>query len=87
MTLTGTATLTNTKRYPFNNSAQTVALEAARDHRDYTVITEVLSAEGEVGDVTVSGRAVNGFKLAFTGSAAQAVIHYTVIGGLEHDRQ
>jgi hypothetical protein len=80
VTLTGTAILTNTKQYPFNNSAQTVALEASQAHTDYTVFTEVLSSVGgEVGDIIVSGKAVNGFKLAFTGSAAQAEIRYYVI--------
>lgn len=84
--LTGTATLKNSKRYPFNNSMQTIALKTSRDHPDYTVLTEVLSSAGEVGDVTVSGKAVNGFQLAYTGSAKQAVIQYTVLGGLDHDR-
>jgi hypothetical protein len=83
--LTGTAALKNTKQYPFNNSMQTIALQTVIDPSDYTVLTEILSADGEVGDITVSGKAINGFKLAYTGSARQAVIRYTVIGGLDHD--
>ena len=78
-----TVTLVNTKDYPFNDSVQTVALEAPRNNRDYGVQTEVVSAAGEVGDVVVSGKAVNGFKIAFTGSAKQVVVRYHVNGGLE----
>jgi hypothetical protein len=81
--LTGTISLTNTKLYPFNDSVQTVALEAARENRDYIVQTEVISSAGEVGDIVISGKAVNGFKIAFTGSAKQAVIKYYVTGGFE----
>jgi hypothetical protein len=83
---TGTITLVNTKDYPFNDSVRTVALKTSRNSRDYLVQTEVVSAAGEVGDVIVSGKAVNGFKIAFTGSAKQAVISYHVTGGLDDDR-
>jgi len=82
----GTVTLTNTKQYPFNNSIQTVALKASRQNQDYSVLTEVLSAAGDVGDVLISSRAVNGFKIEFTGSAGLAVIKYHVIGGGTCDR-
>jgi hypothetical protein len=80
---TGTVTLNNSKPWPFNDSAQTVALEKFWDNRDYMVQTEVVSADGEAGDVVVSGKAVNGFKIAFTGSARQAVVRYQVMGGAE----
>jgi hypothetical protein len=83
--ITGTITLTNTQQYPFNNSVQTAALEASRDNQDYIVQTEVVSSIGEVGDIIISDKAVNGFKIAFTGSARQAVIRYHVTGGLEND--
>ncbi len=83
---TGTITLTNTKQYPFNNSVQTVALEDSRDDQDYTVQTGVVSAVGEVGDIIISGKAVNGFKIAFTDSASLAVIKFYVTGGLKNDR-
>jgi hypothetical protein len=77
----GTITLTNTKPWPFNDSVQTAVLEAEWGNRDYLVQTEVVSAEGEVGDIVISGKAVNGFKIAFTGSGTQAVIRYQVTGG------
>jgi D-serine deaminase-like pyridoxal phosphate-dependent protein len=77
----GSVVLVNTKQYPFNDSVATVALKAERADRDYFVFTEVLSAAGEVGDVIVSAKAVNGFKLAYTGSAERAEIGYQVTGG------
>jgi hypothetical protein len=85
--ISGLVTLSNTKPYPFNNSVQTAALETSRDNQDYLVHTEVISSTGEVGDILVSDRAVNGFKIAFTGSARQAVIRYHVTGGLESDNK
>jgi hypothetical protein len=78
--LSGTITLINTKQYPFNDSAQTVALAAPRDNQGYFVYTEVLSSTGEAGDIIITGKALNGFKIAFTGSAASAVIKYYVSG-------
>jgi hypothetical protein len=80
---TGIITLVNTKDWPFNDSGRTVALEASRENRDYLVQTEVISAAGEAGDIIISGKAVNGFKIAFTGSASEAVIRYWVTGGRE----
>ncbi len=82
---TGTVTLTNTKPYPFNNSLTTAAFESPMDSCCYTVITEVTESSGEAGEIIVFGKAKNGFKLAFTGSATRAVIKYSVIGGTCND--
>ena len=79
--LTGTVTLRNTKQYPFNDSTQTVALQKSLRDTDYTVVTELLTADGYAGDITVSDKAVNGFKLAFTGSARAAAVRYRILGG------
>ena len=79
--LTGTVTLRNTKQYPFNDSAVTVALKRAMPDQEYTVLTELLGADGDTGDIVVSAKAVNGFKLAYTGSAREAMIRYRVLGG------
>ena len=49
---------------------------------NYIVITEVVNANGNVGEITVSDKLINGFKLAFTGSATAVTVKYTVIGGL-----
>ena len=78
----GTVTLTNSLVYPFNSSGMTVALGTTRDTLDYMVHTEVVSAEGMVGDVVVSDKHTNGFRLSFTGSGNQVVIKYFVTGGL-----
>lgn len=77
----GTVTLTNTQKYPFNNSIRSVALAKRQKNTKYTVIAEVTSSTGNAGEVEVTEKQVNGFKLAYTGSATSAVIHYTVIGG------
>ena len=78
---TGTVKLKNTKQYPFNNSATTVALRAELCGTDYFVQTEVVSAAGEAGEVRVFDKAVNGFKIAFDGSAKSAEVRYFVSGG------
>jgi len=72
----GIVNLRNTKKYPFNDSETTVALNNAFSDTDYRVYTEVVSCVGEVGDVVVSGKARNGFKIAYTGSAAKAEIRW-----------
>lgn len=74
----GIASLKNTKQYPFNNSLTTVALPVPAADTAYTVLCEALQTEGELGDITVSGKARNGFQLAFTGSAKAAAIRWTV---------
>lgn len=78
----GEITLTNSQKYPFNNSVKTVALKLTMDTTDYTVETDVLSSDGEVGRVIISDRQKNGFKVAFTGSAKTAKIRFFVKGGL-----
>lgn len=78
---TGTKTLTNTSKFPFNNSQQTVALTTTRDTSNYVVVTEIQSFDGNVGEVVVSEQLANGFKLAYTGSAPSVTIKYKVIGG------
>ena len=78
----GTKKLTNSAKYPFNNSQSSVALSLGRENGDYIVLTEVVETDGNVGEVVVSDKLTNGFKLAFTGSATTATINYIVIGGL-----
>ena len=77
----GRVTLTNTKTYPFNDSATTVALLTECADRDYFVTTNVFNSDGEVGDVEIFDRAVNGFKVAYTGSAKNVELGYVVIEG------
>ena len=78
----GTATMTNTGKYPFNNSQVTVPLVNTQKNIKYAVVAEITSATGNPGEVVVSGKQTNGFKLAFTGSGSSAVVEYIVIGGI-----
>ena len=78
----GQVTLTNTQAYPFNNSKITVALQKARDTLNYTVQTEIISASGFPGDIKISDKQLNGFKIEFTGSATSVTVKYIVRGGM-----
>lgn len=80
-----TVTLTNTATYPFNStldSPVTVALKTTRKNLFYTVEAEVAQHDGEVGDIEISGKALNGFKIAYTGSGAKVVLTVRIKGGM-----
>ena len=77
-----TITLTNSQSYPFNNSVQTIALTTARNFTDYNVEAEVLEHSGNVGDVRIFDRMLNGFKIAYDGSAKSATIKLRIKGGM-----
>jgi hypothetical protein len=80
--VTGTLTLTNIQNYPFNESQKTVAIPM-RDTLDYTVETEVMEADGGfTGDIIISDKLLNGFKIQFTGSAESVAVKYTIRGGV-----
>ena len=78
--ITGQATLTNALEFPFNNSEKSVSI-TTQENAKYVVLTEIVSAVGNPGEIEVSDKLNNGFKLSFTGSASQVVVKYTVIGG------
>ena len=82
---TGTVTLTNSQSFPFNNSIVTVPLTNVRDNLYYVVeiISVVPAGGGNAGEIVVSERQVNGFKMAFTGSASSVAVTYAVIGGYD----
>lgn len=78
-----TVTLTNTQVYPHNNSKKTVQLPVSRNNMDYTVECEVVSVTGgSVGDFEFSDKLLNGFKIAFTGSAKSVTVNCYVRGGI-----
>ena len=77
----GTKTLTNTKRFPFNDSKASVSLAKSQKNTKYVIIAEPSTVAGNIGDINVSDRLTNGFKLAFTGSAKSVTVKYYVIGG------
>lgn len=74
--------LTNNMEYPFNNSIKTVALLRPRNNLDYVVTAEVLEYSGGcVGDLEVTEKLANGFKIAHTGSAKSVKLKVFVKGG------
>ena len=78
-----TVTLTNNQKWPFNNSQQTVSLATNRPTTNYTVDAEIKSvAGGTVQDVLITDRLANGFKVAFDGDAAGAVVKLIIKGGI-----
>ncbi len=78
-----TVELTNTQKYPFNNSIQTVSLATSRNTQDYTVYAEIVSYEnGGVGSIEITEKLLNGFKIAFTGAASRVVVNCYIQGGI-----
>ncbi len=79
----GVITLNNSQEYPFNDSKQTVALKQRRDNVNYIVKVDIAAVgTGCVGDVVISDKQVNGFKVEYTGSVKQAKLCYIVEGGM-----
>lgn len=79
--LTGMVELTNSGAYPYNNSKKSVSLSNNMGSTSYLVMTEVVSSVGPVGDIEVSDKLINGFKLNYNGSATGASVKYIAIGG------
>lgn len=77
----GSVKLTNSEPFPFNNSVKTISLEKEFGSKDYIILTEIESANGNAGEVEISDKLTNGFKIAFNGSAKSASVKYTVLGG------
>ena len=77
----GTKTLTNTKKFPFNDSKTSVSLAKAQKNTKYMILAEVSTVAGNIGEIVVSDKLTNGFKLAFTGGAKSVTVKYYVIGG------
>lgn len=78
-------TLTNTQSYPFNSSVDSpvsVALTQVRKNLFYTVEVEVKSHTGLVGDIEISGKALNGFKISVSGSYSSVTLIVRVKGGM-----
>lgn len=73
--------LTNSKDFYFNNSVKTVALSTMRSTTDYRVEVEVQGNVTNVGDIVVYDKQMNGFKIAYTGSAVSVTVKCFVSGG------
>lgn len=75
-------TLTNSKEYPFNNSKKTLALKTPRGNLDYTVFVESSTEDaGRIGEIKITDKQLNGFKIEFTGAAKEVSVKCTVQGG------
>lgn len=76
------ATLTNTKEYPFNNSKKTLALATPRGNLDYTVDVEASTGDaGGIGEIKITDKQLNGFKIEHCGAAKEVKVKCTVRGG------
>lgn len=82
---TKTVTLTNTAAYPFNSTVDTpvtVALATTRKNLYYTVEATVAAHSGEVGDIHITDKALNGFKVSFDGSGKSVTLTLRIKGGM-----
>lgn len=78
-------TLNNTEHFPFNSTVDnptTVNLQKKRKNLYYTVEATVKSHKGETGEIIVSDKALNGFKIAYTGSGSETVLTVRIKGGM-----
>lgn len=73
--------LKNTASYPFNNSAKTVSLAITRDNTDYTVDADIQAHTGNVGEIQIYDKQLNGFKVKYDGSAESATLILRIKGG------
>lgn len=78
-----TVTRTNSEQYPFNNSAVSVSLVNVRDNINYVVEIISVVSDGCYGEIEITDRQTNGFKIGYTGSAASATIKFAVTGGFD----
>lgn len=77
-----TVTLNNSDIFPFNNSVQTISLTTVRKTLNYDVSWEVTSANGNVGDISITDKQLNGFKISFDGSATSVTLKIRIKGGM-----
>lgn len=74
--------LDNSEEYPFNNSKKTIPLRTQRNNVNYTIQPEIVAvSEGFMNGIEITDKLVNGFKVAFTGSAKQVALKLFVKGG------
>lgn len=80
-----TVTLTNTGKYPFNstiNSPVSVALATTRKNLFYDVEATVTEHTGEVGEIHIIDKALNGFKVYYDGAGKSVTILLRIKGGM-----
>lgn len=82
---TKTVTLRNTAAFPFNSTMDipvTVDLSKTRKTKFYTVDYEITDHTGEVGDIYITDKALNGFKVAFDGCGSSVTVTLRIKGGM-----
>lgn len=73
----------NSLPWPFNNKETTVSLSMLRETTHYSVDVYVLDySGGEVGNIRVLDKALNGFKLLHDGSATSVTVLVKIEGGM-----
>lgn len=77
-----TVTLNNTRKFPDTNAEKTVTLPKTVNNIDYGVTAEIVEADGPVECVEVYGKALNAFKVNYSGSARNVTLKLHVTGGL-----
>lgn len=77
-----TVALKNNKSYPFNNSQETISLNTNRKTLNYDTSWEIVNADGNVGDIKIFDKQLNGFKIAFDGSAKNVTLKIRIKGGM-----
>ncbi len=86
--------LYNTAKYPANNSKKTIALKQPRNNTDYIIAARVVFAvmpngvaidgdpAGTAGNIVVTDKLLNGFKVQYTGNAKEVTLEVEVQGGM-----
>lgn len=80
-------TLNNTQKFPFNSTIDnpvTVALTTRRKNLFYSVEAEITAHTGPVGEIRVTGKQLNGFKVSFDGCGKSVTVILRVKGGMSH---
>ena len=74
----------NSNPWPFCNDEKNVILTTVRKNTNYTVDVYVKSVTGgRLGDITVSGKGTNSFKVRHDGSAKTVVLTLKITGGMK----
>lgn len=77
-----TVTLNNTQKFPATNAEKTVTLPKTVNNTDYGITAEIMEADGPVEFVEIYGKALNAFKVNYSGSARNVTLKLHVTGGL-----
>lgn len=77
-----TQSMSNSLIYPFNNSSTSISLQYVRANIDYTVQYEAMSITGGfLGEIIISDKTINGFRVSYTGSATSVTLKMYIKGG------